>query len=238
MLRRLDLYALAASAAGVSLFAVGPVEAEVVYTKTHQVIGYYGIYDLDVNHDGAVDFAIQEIGYLTSSTFRFTSRRSLFAKPALGNAIAGTGKSASALKPGANIGPTGHFIDGGSNGAPMATVSVFSRNSHHYYDTRGEWAAVNDRYLGLRFKIKGELHYGWARFSVQTGHKNVTCTLTGYAYETVPNRSIQAGQTGAPIADSVGAGAMRRSAYTSGAELGKLAFGALTLPLRGSHDTD
>lgn len=56
---RLNMYALAASAAGVSLLAMGqPSEAKIVYTKTHQVIGGNGVYALDLNHDGVVDFLI------------------------------------------------------------------------------------------------------------------------------------------------------------------------------------
>jgi len=47
------MYALAASAAGVSLLALAQSsEAKVAYTKVHQVIGTNGIYSLDLNHDG------------------------------------------------------------------------------------------------------------------------------------------------------------------------------------------
>jgi len=31
----------------------------------------------------------------------------------------------------------------------------------------GNWANVHNRYLGVEFKIKGKIHYGWARLSVQ-----------------------------------------------------------------------
>ena len=43
----------------------------------------------------------------------------------------------------------------------------------------------------------GETHYGWARLSVQVQLPlTITATLTGYAYETIPNTSINAGQVG------------------------------------------
>jgi hypothetical protein len=59
----------------------------------------------------------------------------------------------------------------------------------------GPWADVQNRYLGLKFKIKGESHYGWARLNVQLNGGPITGTLTGYAYETIPNKPIIAGKT-------------------------------------------
>jgi len=60
----------------------------------------------------------------------------------------------------------------------------------------GSWINVKNRYLGIKFEINGETHYGWARLSVLVQLPlTVTATLTGYAYETVPNKPIVAGQT-------------------------------------------
>jgi len=58
----------------------------------------------------------------------------------------------------------------------------------------GSWINVNKRYLGLRFKIQGKYHFGWARLNVQVANLSITATLTGYAYETVPNKPIIAGR--------------------------------------------
>ena len=62
----------------------------------------------------------------------------------------------------------------------------------------GPWTNARHHYLGFEFLVAGELHFGWARLNVGdrtdfVGHFGAT--LTGYAYETVPNRPIQAGQT-------------------------------------------
>jgi hypothetical protein len=43
--------------------------------------------------------------------------------------------------------------------------------------------------------IEGKSHYGWARMSVEIKGTNLTATLTGYAYETIPNKPIIAGKT-------------------------------------------
>jgi hypothetical protein len=42
---------------------------------------------------------------------------------------------------------------------------------------------------------QGKTHYGWARLSVKAFFGAITATLTGYAYETIPNKSIIAGRT-------------------------------------------
>jgi len=67
----------------------------------------------------------------------------------------------------------------------------------------GQWLPTKNRYLGLRFVIKGQIHYGWARAtasqtSKRMGNTSITATLTGYAYETVPNKPIITGKTEGP----------------------------------------
>jgi len=61
-------------------------------------------------------------------------------------------------------------------------------------DSWGPWHGAQNRYLGLKFLVKGQVHYGWARLSVSKIFP-FTATLTGYAYETIPNKSIVAGKT-------------------------------------------
>jgi hypothetical protein len=84
-------------------------------------------------------------------------------------------------------------------------VELFNGVGSQYSDL-GPWAGkgkgARDRYLGLKFVINGEVHYGWARLSVTLGHQrqfdDVSGTLTGYAYETVPEKPIIAGQIAGP----------------------------------------
>jgi hypothetical protein len=189
--RRLNTYALAASAAGVSVLALAePSQAKVVYTPAHQVIKQNGVYNLDLNHDGTVDFLIQELdngGYASSNA--------LLADAALGNAVQGNKSGfrsfASALPLGASIGPSQKFLTTGNKA--MVSITHFTTGGTSY--VRGFWVNVLNRYLGLKFQIGSQTHYGWARVSVQRQQFNLTATLTGYAYETVPNTGIKAGQT-------------------------------------------
>jgi hypothetical protein len=188
---RLNTYALVASAAGVSVLALAqPSEARIVYTKTHKVIGTNGLYPLDLNHDGTIDFLIQQQGY----PFGSSGNNGLGAKEAFGNAVGGSNRLASALKKGAPVGPRQLFISSTASFGAVLFNAACSADSG--CSTIGKWGNVHNRYLGLKFKIHGKIHYGWARLSVevQSEHK-ITATLTGYAYETIAKKEIHAGQT-------------------------------------------
>jgi hypothetical protein len=190
---KLNLYALAAGAAGVGLLALAPpAEAKIVYTKTHRVIGLNHLYKLDLNHDGIADFLIQETQ--TGSTGFKVNR--MAAKSRMANAVAGYANQsrgyALALKRGTPIGGRRNFVSRGRFGEEMAEVQQSDSVFYKYY---GPWTNVANRYLGLKFKIHGTTHYGWARLTVVDRGFKLTGTLTGYAYETIPNKAIFAGST-------------------------------------------
>jgi hypothetical protein len=184
--RLLNSYTVAASAAGVGALALTlPAEAKIVYTAAHHVIVRGGTYKLDLNHDGITDFTLKDIYKATTSGFYAI----LSAAPAAGNGMEGwTGGQpwAFALRPGAAIGSR-HYFPG------KVIADVASLAGSVYYG--GSWINVKNRYVGLRFKIAGKTHYGWARLTVQVKASALSATLTGYAYETIPGKLIQAGQT-------------------------------------------
>jgi hypothetical protein len=69
---QLNMYALAATAAGVSMLALTPPsEAKVVYTKAHIVLHRRQGIKLDLNHDGVPDIPIGMA--FTASSGRFQS---------------------------------------------------------------------------------------------------------------------------------------------------------------------
>jgi hypothetical protein len=186
--QQLNMYALAASAAGVGVLALAaPAEARIVYTPTHHVIAEGGHYRLDVNHDGITDFSLQ--AQITHTTGYSGFYASLSAVPAAGNGVEGwTGSRpwASALKAGGRIGSR-HYFPG--------KVMAFYCSPFCSGGPSGSWVNVNNRYLGLQVKIGGKIHYGWARLNVKIQGSSIVGTLTGYAYETVPGKPIKAGQT-------------------------------------------
>ncbi len=204
--RQLNAYALAASAAGVSVLALAAAsDAKVVYTETHQVTRAGFPLFIDLNHDGINDFVLRTTIYANSGYFQIGLDASGLRK----NAVAGKRFShssyffsaASALPAGANIGPERKF----PVRFPFMAVENFDGVGSQYSDV-GPWVGkgkgVRNRYLGLKFVVHGKVHYGWARLSVTLAHRrqydDVSGTLTGYAYETVPNKPIIAGQITGP----------------------------------------
>jgi hypothetical protein len=205
--RQLIAYAQAAAAAGVSVMALTAAsDAEVVYTETHQVTqSGFPLY-IDLNHDGIKDFLLRATYYAGSSGFEI----GLDASGIAGNRVSGRRfrssggyffSAAYALPAGAQVGPNANF----PVPFPFMAVEHFGRIGSEYSDL-GPWAGngkgVKNRYLGLKFVVHGEVHYGWARLSVTLGHQrqvdDVVGTLTGYAYETIPDKAIVAGRITGP----------------------------------------
>ena len=207
---QLNMYAVAAGAAGVGMLALAqPSEAKIVYTPANvQIVGKA---NLDLNNDGITDFEFCAIS--DSRSFSYCSkqrgRRTLAGKhppspffsdltilPATAqNEIWGhltfrQSPTASALPAGVRVGPKGKFSPG-----HRVMATWFYGGTTHY---GGPWGNAQHRYLGLKFFIKGKVHYGWARLNVHWHAPQVSGTLTGYAYETVPGKSIITGKTKGP----------------------------------------
>jgi hypothetical protein len=203
------------------LALVQPAEARIVYTPAHVVIGRGGLhlYRLDLNHDKITDFTIQTSYY----TFRSTHGSiNLFASARLNGIQGGStdGRGfASKLYRGAVIGP-GRTFHGGQIG--IADVFQVDRTS----TDSGGWCDWGPHYLGLKFRIGKQTHYGWARLDVSCsfvrhGSLAITATLSGYAFESIPNKRIIAGKTRGPDVITV-----------QPATLGHLAAGASAIPVR------
>jgi hypothetical protein len=217
--RQLNAYALAAGAAGVGLLALTqPAEAKIVYTPAHRKITQFPKVVLDLNHDGNVDFVLL-FGGDASSCFATTYLLAYGYRSGNGVIPSGVEKSfnqALALRPGARIGSDRSFDDNG------LLARLFSPIGRRCGSTAwvGQWAdggkGLKNRYLGLKFSANGKGHFGWARVTVTTSGSKFTATLTGYAYETIPNKSILAGQT-------------KGKDEGQGASLGALAAGAVAL---------
>jgi len=198
--RRLDMYAMAAGAAGVGVLALAqPAEAKIIYHKTYQILGEGGVYHLDLNGTGTTEFTIDNV-----SRTRTSARiHSLTAVGAPGNSVViGSHSSAAALVKGASIPGANRFA---RSGLMAFQCTGFTSCGTGATITLGPWANVSNRYLGLKFQISGTTHYGWARLTVKVSKSQfeVTATLTGYAYQTVANKSIVAGKTNGPDATAL-----------------------------------
>jgi hypothetical protein len=207
--RHLNAYALAASAAAVGMLAsTQPAEAEIIYTHANRVVPpcrphQQPCFRLDLNHDNIADFRM--VWFANSAKSGQGSNGSSFlamrpAKYKPKNEIWGTISTswdkrqfpvAAALSSGVSIGPNSVKFQPGNSGM-MGWDDV--GGSCSCGGGWGKWGGARDKYLGLKFLIKGNVHYGWARLS--TSSQEVK--LTGYAYETIPNKAIITGKTQGP----------------------------------------
>jgi hypothetical protein len=195
LFHRLNAYALAASAAGVGVLALtGSAEAKIVYTKTHKVLQFTNpaqSLSLDLNNDGVSDFKLVNAWFDDEDfgpTLWFYIVPARRANGAEGHTVNFGTQVVSALSGGAKIGQNDRFL---SN-------TIFRESMCHAtdYSHTDLWCNDQNRYVGLRFSIKGRIHYGWARLNAVLGNNAfLIATLTGYAYETVPGKAIVAGRT-------------------------------------------
>ena len=218
--QQLNMYALAAGAAGVGMLALAQfAEAEIIYTKAHVKLTPNHKFYLDLNHDGIKDFELDDIASGTSAFLEIHPLQ-------MGNALAqaktdcNPSVGVAALQAGVPIGKGQVFY-----GSLYCMAQKISEGSF------GSWPSVTNRFLGLEFVIKGKEHFGWARLSVSRAP--YVATLTGYAYETIPGKSIKAGQTHGNADDSTnensGVGASLTSPIPDSPQacsLGLLALGA------------
>ncbi len=195
-------YAAAAAAASVEIFALAvPGEAKIVYTHAHRRLPLNHILPLDLNHDGKTDFTFNDTHGTTYSGGGWGILTFFPNKSA--NQIWGHVTSqhirgwASALAAGVQVGSKGRFYPGQKIIARSSSSNGGIRKNT-LNSCYGSWKDVTNRYLGLKFMIKGKTHYGWARLNVSCANLVVSGTLTGYAYETVPGKSIVTGKTKGP----------------------------------------
>jgi hypothetical protein len=214
-------YVMAACAAGVSVLACAPAAcAKIVYTPANRFIS--GSVKLDLDRNGKSDFVFSNT--VTSYNRNGQGKLQITPKGSV-NAIWGTGTSAAALAQGVRVGANKHFEPGHS------LMAKFGRDctSVCTFGSAGPWVDVTRRYLGLKFTIGGKVHYGWARLNVTVDMNGIGAILTGYAYETVPDKPIVTGQTkGSPAngGDAQQSSASFDRIVRPAASLGQLARGA------------
>jgi len=231
---QLNTYALVASAAGVGALALSqPAEAKIVYTPANISIPVSTHFPLDLNKDGVNDLSFfwvmsfasyaevsclqtnAVVGYSalqTNSSFRRIRHRL-------------PGNAAFALRRGANIGPKLGF-----QGEQITLWKSVADSGQATY--LGQWRDVQNGYLGVKFSIQGTTHYGWVRLTVKIvpGQPDSSqVVITGYAYETIPDTPIVAGNRKGQDSAGQPAATPLKPDTANPATLGALAAGAAGL---------
>jgi hypothetical protein len=245
--RQIAQYSAAAAVAGVSLLALAsPASGEVVFTKKTIHIPLATDGSLEPIKISMANNGIDNFNFTLSSTALSVYRFLLVGGSSLQDGLrVGTGPAFNvylgALRRGERIGP--------SNPSSLFNEGLVEESLSNGPNNRiffGSWGgSPKNRYLGVRFPINGQLHYGWIRLTVTTNpdpHTPVmSATITGYAYETVPNKAISAGTAAmaASAAEKPTAEVQvpKNIQNQSGPALGMLALGSQALALWRREDT-
>ncbi len=170
----------------------------IVYTPVNEQITDRGTLRLDLNNDGKNDFTFRQY-------FNQAYQQGGMGPPrlcgAIGSLIVTTSLKGNGVANGAMVGWAAALLYGSTIDSKLS----FDKASSLMYGygvgcvrergSRGYWNGAQNQYLGLKFKVLGQAHYGWAKVSSGGGLYGDYTTLTGYAYETVAGKSIAAGQT-------------------------------------------
>lgn len=239
--RQVAQYSIAAAVAGVSVLALAaPAAGEVVVTKKtiHVPLATDGTLEpikISMANNGINNFQLT-LSSTSLGVYRFLLAEGASLQDEL---RVGTGPAFNvylgALRRGERIGP--------SNASSQFNEGLVEESLSNGPNNRiffGSWGgSPKNRYLGVRFPINGQTHYGWIRLTVTTNpdpHTPVmSATITGWAYETVPNKAIAAGTAAIAASAAQKPSAELRAPNNiqanSGPSLGMLAAGADALPV-------
>lgn len=191
------------AAVAASTLVAGVANGQVVYTDVNpdQTFTLGGGYVLDVDNNTVTDFTFQVgTSYVTSGTINVNVKAGMINGPASNEVIGQTqnvgGQTlflADTLLTGDNISTAANWLSvGATAGWPVLLggqmkIGVFPEGG------AGNFLDVTDKYVGLKFQIGADVHYGWARFDVSAD--GLTYTIKDYAYESLKETPIEAGKT-------------------------------------------
>jgi hypothetical protein len=194
--KRLTAYATAAGAACVGVLALAPpADANIIVNKNPISIGVNSTVPFEIN--GVTQFTFSD--FLHSATLGGFVSISEYLKitPGMGHVVVSHtfNRFVTRLAKGAGIGPGRSF---GQEEAVMARLF----NPEGSFIIAGEWAnstyTRNSGYIGFEFLSHGNTHFGWAHAQVTAlPFGGITADINEYAYNTIPDQSIRAGQTSA-----------------------------------------
>ena len=174
--------------------------AQIVYTDVtpDQVISATTIpsmedYNIDLNNDGISDYKISCSRSGGICPLAPSSRLYI-------NFISDSALNSNAVVTGTSITyPLAmNLNDSISSGLSFSSFGYLRRNTSGgpCTGTFGVWSYSIDRYLGLKLIVGANTYYGWARMQIDVVTGIPSCTIKDYAYKSIPNQPILAGDTG------------------------------------------
>jgi hypothetical protein len=177
--------------AGAVVSAAG-AQAQVVYTDVNPDYAHdapqnngFAVYPLDLNNDQTVDFVLVSRDTVTAnSTIRLT-----LAVPYGTNAVAGETPSNYDYALALDI---NSMVDSTLNWIAATNTMAYNVDSANPYNEN--WNGVTDKYLGLKFVVGANTHYGWARLDSYAIGDSIV--VKDYAFNATPNGGIMTGDMG------------------------------------------
>ncbi len=195
--RKLEKQLIAYSlAAGTALLGTSSLKAAIQYTNLGEGINLYtdgAVFDIDFDTaDGMTNFAVFFGTYSNRVNVDFRSDNASWR--------GGNGWSqGDTLVAGAVAFDFGQTINGGAQWGHEATHEMTSTYGNMAFNTAkgdgGSFINTTEKYLGVRFNIGANRHYGWIQVDVGGVSMPTNAVIKGYAYNDVADGSITAGQT-------------------------------------------
>jgi hypothetical protein len=198
-------YATAAGAAGVGMLAASqPAQADIIYTPANihlTVPGGIGTAQASIAFDNGQDFDV----FVFNRAFPTYCSWCVGHEEVFGDVYTEVGASGRAL----NAGPLPKGFKIGSMGSAPKSASLMGwvsrgvpssrRGTFKSISSAGPWAGQQG-YLGVKFDLNGQIHYGW----VAGKGEGTEFDITGWAYNTIANAPIDAGQGATPEPGTLG----------------------------------
>jgi hypothetical protein len=188
------------TAMAVGLIAADAVQAQIVYTDVDPDMVVHGnfeaadwhdatawsSYQIDLDDDGNTDYTMRILSGLQHGVGNLdpagdnqyiNNPANPFAAPLEKGAVIG---AASQEWKGLLVYPNGYNY--------LGTLTTFGKTLEQ---GGGGFTGKSDRYVGLKFKIGSQTHYGWARLDARDDSRQYT--LKDFAYESTADKSILAG---------------------------------------------
>lgn len=167
------------------VFSAGTLfgNAQIIYTDVNPDSLVTNQYQLDLNNDGPPEFLIERV---LDGGINVVQASGISSHDSLAGFYGGFPEVAGypfALSSDEEIGSNTNLVDEGILGG-----------DHPLIMEDAEWPDDINRYLGLKFNISGQAHYGWAKIKISTDY--VAFTVIEYAYNATPGASINSAATG------------------------------------------
>ena len=186
--KKLNAYAAAAG----TIALAGAADAQIAYTDINPdtIIHDSLVFNLDFDNNGQPELRFETV--MSTGSSYDVNLALVNVTGNANNAILGSLYAANYPFPFAMN--NGDSISGTNTNWRAATVNSGIQYLGVVYgsNTYANFLGVSDKYIGVRFMIGSNTHYGWVRLSVTANADSIT--IKDYAYEVLPGVGLTAGQ--------------------------------------------